>query len=242
MTIESDLVRRLSDAQRNGSQTVDATALAEVDRAAVYRIQKAVMGAIGERAGMYKVWTNATGDAAIAPIYASRVGDSGTLRLASATVTGLEVEVGVVLARDLPAGSDRATVDAALGRYFMGIEICGTRFADRSKAGVEAGFADNMSAFGYAFDTRDWEHGAVADGKELILTFKGNPIWVGPARHGFGGVLNAVYAYAALRERPYPLMAGTILTTGSLCGLVPTKGPGKGVARMGGHAVEVELT
>jgi 2-keto-4-pentenoate hydratase len=242
MSTEAELVQQLTEAQRSGTQPVDATALAGVDRAAVYRFQQSVMAALGEHAGMYKVWTNAEGDAAIAPIYASRIGDSGAVKVPSATVTGLEVEVGVVLSRDLPAGSDRRAVDASLGRFFMGIEICGTRVADRSKASLEGGFADNMSAFGYAFDTRDWEHGAAADGKEIILTFKGAPIWAGPARHGFGGVLNAVYAYAALPRQPYPLTAGTILTTGSLCGLVPTKGPGRGVARMGGHTVEVELT
>ena len=66
-------------------------------------------------------------------------------------------------------------------------------------------------------------------------------IYRAPARHGFGGVLEAVVAYAGMAEQPYPLVSGTILTTGSMCGLVPVTGTGTAVAAFGGHAVTVEL-
>ena len=140
------------------------------------------------------------------------------------------------------ANADEAAIIEAIDHYFVGIEVCGTRFADRKLAGVQAGLADNMSAFGYAIDPSDWEHGQNLDGLNIELTFNGETIWNKPPKHGFGTVLASLVAYAALLEQPYPLKAGTIVTTGSLCGLVPTNGPGKGVAKMGGHTVEVELT
>ena len=59
---------------------------------------------------------------------------------------------------------------------------------------------------------------------------------VGGGADGHGGITLKVFA------DDDALKAGTLITTGSLCGLVPTNGPGKGVARMGGHTVEVQLT
>lgn len=241
MTTETDLARQLADAQRSGSRSVDQGALASIDRAAAYRIQLATMAALNETPGMFKLAVASVGNGAIAPIYASRVGNSGTLKLKSASVTGLEVEVGVVLGRDLPPGSNRAAVEAAVGRYYMGIEICGTRYADRTKAVYDAGLADNMSAFGYAIEPADWERKADLDGLTVDLSFAGKSIYSATAKHGFGGVLEPVVAYAKLSQQPYPLKAGAILTTGSLCGLVATSGPGLGVAKLGGHTVEVEL-
>ena len=39
----------------------------------------------------------------------------------------------------------------------------------------------------------------------------------------------------------YPLKAGTTITTGSLCGLVPTNGIGYVVARLGDETVEFDV-
>lgn len=242
MTIESELADRLIEGQRNGASAIDQDAYSGIARAAAYRVQAAVTSGLGMAPVMFKVAVSPTGDGAIAPIYAGRVGDSGVLKLASAGVVGLEVEIGLVLARDLPPRADRAAVEAAVGRYFMGIEICGSRYADRKKAPFDTGLADSMSAYGYAMGRADWERGTNLDGLELELDFRGATIFSGVPKHGFGGVLEALVAYAGLSSQPHPLAAGTVLTTGSLCGLVPTSGPGAAVARMGGHVVEVELT
>jgi 2-keto-4-pentenoate hydratase len=239
-TSEQRFVGALVDAQRAGAKSVDQGAYPGIDRAAAYRVQMATMTAVGATPGMFKVAVSPDATGSIAPIYASRVGNSG-LRLSAAGVTGLEVEVGLQLAKDLPAGADPATAEAAIGRYFMGIEICGTRYLDRKAAAFDVGLSDNMSAFGYALDAVDWERGQEANGLPIELTFNGETIWNAPAKHGFGTVLASFFAYAALPQQPYALKAGTLITTGSLCGLVPTNGPGKGVARMGGHTVEVEL-
>lgn len=241
MTIESDLAERLVDGQRSGASAVDQDAYSTIDRAAAYRVQAAVMSALGKSPAMFKAAVSPIGDGAIAPIYAGRVGDSGVLKLPSAGVVGLEVEIGLVLGRDLAPGSDRAAVEAAVGRFFMGVEICGSRYADRKRAAFDTGLADSMSAFGYVTDPRDWERGTDLDGLDLELEFGGETIFAGAPKQGFGGVLEALVACARLAGHPYPLTAGTVVTTGSLCGLVPTSGPGKAVARMGGHILEVEL-
>ncbi len=239
MLDEAALIQQLIEAQRAGAQSVDAAALVGVDRAVAYRVQQAVMAGLGEQPGMLKTWTM-NGDAAAAPIYAGRVGASGNLKLAAGPLAGFEVEIGFVLARDVPPGSDAATLEAAIGRRFMGMEICGTRFRDRSKADFETGLADNMSAHGYAIGAADWTGGDPV-GQPVLLTYNGTTIFEGPGKHSFGTILNSLHAYAALAEQPYPLRAGTVVTTGSLCGLVPASGPGRAVAALGGQTVEVEL-
>lgn len=241
MTTETDLAQLLIDAQRNGTRSVDQGRFSGIERPAAYGVQAAVMHGLGKTPAMFKVAVAPDGGGVIAPIYAGRVGQSGKLKLPFSATTGLEVEIGVVIGADLPPGSDRAAVEAAVNRYFMGIEICGTRYIDRKSASFDAGLADNVSALGYATDPSDWERGADLTDLDVELSFNGAGIFAGPARHPFGGVLEAVVAYAKLTEQPYPIVAGTVLTTGSLCGLVPVNGPGKGIARLGTHTVEVEL-
>ena len=240
MTTERDLAPLLIEAQRAGTMNADQSLLAGIDADAAYDVQRAVMAALGETAGMYKVAVAADGSGLIAPIYASRVADSGALQLPVAKTTGLEVEIGVVLDSDLPPGSDRAAVEAAVGRYFLGVEVCGSRYADRSAASPTAALADQMSAFGYVIGG-DWPRGSDISGLDVTLRVGGSEIYSAPAKHGFGGVLEALVAYAKLTQQPYPLTAGTVLTTGSMCGLVPNSATGTVVAEFGGQSVTLEL-
>lgn len=242
MTAENDLARLLIEAQRAGRPSVEQDRFAEVDRAGAYRLQAATMAALGQTAGMYKVAVAPDGTGAIGPIYADKVATSGEATAPMRNITGVEVEIGVVLSRDIPPGSDRATIEAAIERYFVGVEVCGTRYLDRSKLTFDSGLADNLSSFAYAIDPADWERGTDIDGLDVVLKLDEQEFFRAPARHGFGGVLEALVAYAKLEEGPYPLVAGTVLTTGSMCGLVPVARAGVVRAEFGGHAVTVTLT
>ena len=59
--------------------------------------------------------------------------------------------------------------------------------------------------------------------------------------HGFGNVLASLRAYADRQHATLPLTKGSIITTGSMCGLVPTSGSGHLVARLGDQIVEFDL-
>ena len=235
---EAELIALLADAQRNGTHTIDPTLFAGIDRAAAYRVQTGVTAALGWTVGMLKTAIHSDGIGAAGSIYAQHVGRSG-FRLPVANVLGLELEVGVVLGKDIPAG----TTDVApyVDHYFTGIEIVGSRFTDRSKAGPNGGMADNFSSLCYVIGTEPRPLRDSLDGLTVTLEFAGSQIWAAPARHGFGTVLASVAAYAASPDRVYPLTAGTIITTGSLCGLVPTTGPGHVVGRLGNDRVEFDL-
>lgn len=240
MPSEATLVQQLVDAQRSGTQTVDPAPYAQLDRAAAYRVQHGVMTALGETAGMYKTGL-ADGVGTVAPIFASRVGPSGAFRLPVANVVGLEVEVAVVLGKDVPNGTDELDLVEAIDHYIVGVEIVGTRFTDRAAAGGNGGIADGMSSLAYVFDPVPRDPGADLDNFDVVIEFGGKQIYMAPAKHGFGTVLASLVAYAKAQRPEYPLKAGMIVTTGSLCGLVPTTGTGHVVGQLGSHRVEFDI-
>ncbi len=241
MPNEATLIQQLVDAQRSGTRPVDGTAYSTLDRDAAYRVQHGVMVALGEKPGMYKTAVAPDGLGVVAPIFASRVAQSGSLKLPLANIIGLEVEVGVVLAKDVPSGTDDIDLVEAIDHYFVGMEVCATRYADRAAAGFNGGLADSTSAYGYVINPMEREPGADLDLFDVTLEFNGQQIYNAPAKHGFGSVLASLVAYAKAQRPEYPLKAGMIITTGSLCGLVPTSGTGHAVATLGVHKVEFDI-
>lgn len=245
MPTETDLAQQLIEAQRAGRHDVDAVPYAALDRAAALRIQSATMSALNETPALLKTIVTPDGLGTCAPIYRSRVGNSGAFQLSSPMITGLEVEVGLVLASDLTtdaANRDEIDIIEAISHYFVGIEVCGTRYADRSLAGVNGGLADNASAYGYVIDPAHRDAGAEIENYDVRLEFAGKEIWAAPAKHSFGTVLNSFIAYAKNQNPAFPLKAGTVVTTGSLCGLVPISGTGHVVGRLGNHTVSFDIT
>ncbi|HZY68858.1 MAG TPA: fumarylacetoacetate hydrolase family protein [Devosia sp.] len=241
MTSEAELIRLLTEAQRSGSRALDATTLGDLDRAAAYRVLSETKMALGEASGMLKTAIHPDGVGVAAPIFASRVGRSERYSLPADRVIGLEVEVGLVLAHTVPNDPqiDEATVVQSIDHYFVGVEVIGTRYADRSKASPAGGLADNMSAFGYVIGPRFG--GTDPNGLPIVLEHAGKEVYSAPAKHGFGTVLASLVAYARAQQPTMPLTAGTAVTTGSLCGLVFTSGPGHVIGRLGDDAVELEL-
>jgi len=237
---EDQLIAALVDAQRHGTHAVDASAYAALDRQTAYRIQIAVLGALDRRVGLLKTAIHSDGVGVVAPIYDIGVGHSPDFRLPRSNVIGLEVEVGVVLARPLSSGADQSVVRAAIDHYFLGIEVCGSRYRDRSVAGLNGGLADNMSSLGYVIGAK-WSAGDVIDGLGVRVELDGKELYAAPAKHGFGTVLASLEAYANHQQPAYPLEAGIRITTGSLCGLVPASGPGRVVASLGNQSVEFEI-
>ena len=236
---EDEMVGQLAAAQRRGVHDVDGALFAGLDREAAYRVQIGVTQALGTAPALLKTAVHPDGVGAVAPIYL--LGQSGDFRLAAANVVGLEVEVGVVLAHDVPSGADEATVAAAIDHYFTGVEICGSRFADRAAAGLIGGLADNMSALAYCRARSPRTAGAVIEGAEIEVSLAGIRLYQDVARHGFGTVLASLVAYAGSQRPDYPLTAGTIVTTGSMCGLVASTGTGHVVARLGDETVEFDI-
>jgi len=245
MTGETHLIQQLIAAHHSGRADVDAAPYSRLDRAAAYRIQHGVRTGLAAGIGLLKTAVHPDGVGVVAPIRSERFGQSGSYSLPLSRVIGLELEVGLVLARDLDsttASADESEIIEAIDHYFVGIEVCGSRFRNRAEAGPIGGLADSMSAFGYVIDPTPREPGADIEAYDAHLLLNGTPLHAGKARHSFGTVLSSFVAYARNQHPDYPLRAGTIVTTGSLCGLVPVSSPGHVVGRLGSHTVEFDLT
>jgi 2-keto-4-pentenoate hydratase len=239
---EAELTARLVAAQRDSSPSVDPTPYIDLSRDSAHEIQDGVNAALDRPVGMLKTAVHPDGVGVVAPIPAQQVGRAPRFHLSARGVAGLEVEVGVVLARDVPmvAGLDEATVRAAIDDFFLGVEVCGSRYSDRTRAGLMGSLADNMSSYGYVIGPRR-ALGDAIEGLEVRLVFGGAEIYAAPVQHGFGTVLASIVAYARAQRAAYPLRAGTIITTGSLCGLVPTSGGGHVEAHLGSDSLAFEL-
>ena len=245
MTTTEDLAQRLADAHKAGRHDVDPTPYSGIDRDTVFDVQRRVMALLGETPGLYKTGVAPdNGLGVVAPIYKSRFGQSGNFKLPQANVIGLELEVGLVLDRDLDQATalrDELEIIEAIDHYFVGIEICGTRFSDRAAAGYNGGLSDGMSHLAYVMNPTHREMGAEINNFDVELEFAGNKIHSAPAKHSFGTVLASFIAYAKNQQPHCPLKAGTVVTTGSLCGLVPISGTGHVVGRLGSHTVEFDI-
>jgi len=126
------------------------------------------------------------------PRRSSRPGSArAAITLHASRVVGLEVEIGLVLGRDLDtrtARLDPASITDAVNHYFVGIEVCGSRYVDRKLAGSWGGLADSMTAYGYVAKPKDREFGADIEGFDLTLSMDGRQVFSGPAKHSFGTV------------------------------------------------------
>jgi 2-keto-4-pentenoate hydratase len=233
----AELIKRLASAARAGTRTVNASVYKELSRDDAYDVQDGVREALGASVGMLKTAVHPDGIGVASPIYAGGVGAAPAMRHSASLALGVEVEVGVVLARDIASSAD---IPAAIDHYFTGVEVCGTRYVDRSLAGPTGSLADSQSALGYVIGPGR----AAADdinGLDVVIEFAGKQIYAAPAKHGFGNVLASLRAYADRQHATLPLTKGSIITTGSMCGLVPTSGSGHLVARLGDQIVEFDL-
>jgi 2-keto-4-pentenoate hydratase len=174
------------------------------------------------------------------------VASGGRLTVPARGIVGVEVEIAGRIKRDITpeiAAGGPESVLAAFDVLIGGIEIIGTRFNDRRNAGTFGPLADNSATGGYVFSDEEWTGGTVIETLSVEIEVDGKQIYSAPAKHPFGGVFNPVIAYGkAQNDRFGALKAGMIVTTGSLCGVVPVATPCRVTARIAGsYTIEVEL-
>ncbi len=195
--------------------------------AAAYAIQSALVARLGGHRG----WKVGAADAGAEPgcsalpaccIYA----DGSVLAATRFGFCGIEVEVAVEFARDLPADPLAYAPDlvfAAVGAVRPAIEILGSRYSDwRSRSAAEQ-CADLGShgalIVGPASTVRDLR---LIDATELVAILLCNGSEVVRSRGGnTAGDVRRMLPWLAVHaaQRGMPLRAGDIVTTGSCSGL-----------------------
>ncbi|AMJ61537.1 hypothetical protein [Bosea sp. PAMC 26642] len=139
----------------------------------------------------------------------------------------LEVELGMVLGKSLPliAGhsyQDSEIMEAAAGVY-LGLEICGSRLQNGSIAPYALFLADGLANDGYVLGPEvDNQLFMTAALPELHVDIDGIRVFSGQGKHPQNVPMIPLTAYVN-GHAPYmrDLQRGQIITTGSLCGVIP---------------------
>mgnify|MGYP000846666248 CR=1 FL=1 len=156
-----------------------------------------------------------------APLRGAALASPG--RIAALPPPRLEVEVGLVLAADLPAGSTEAAAEAAIGGFHLALELFGSRYADPARVDAAAIAADNFNNAGVLLGGGVGAEAAPDLAGLGIRLFRDDvPVGQSDGGNGLAALLPALCwlaDYAAQRSKP--LAAGDIVITGARIGPLP---------------------
>jgi 2-keto-4-pentenoate hydratase len=150
----------------------------------------------------------------------------------------IEVELAVHLRKDLPrretGAYERSDILDAIENVVLGIEVIGGRFDGTANVPFLSFLADNLGNKAYVVG------GSVplsalgeVNGLDCHVTLNGQPLYQAPASHPAGDPLLPLLAYAnAQSDHLGGLKAGQVVTTGSLCGVLPVRVAGLLEARI----------
>ncbi|HEY4201965.1 MAG TPA: fumarylacetoacetate hydrolase family protein [Devosiaceae bacterium] len=241
-----DLAQKLAAVHKAGGALVPSSEIADISLDEAMAIQQRVLTLLDESVPVVKIGLNPEGEAIAAPIPGSLVSNSGEAwTVPPYGIIGLEAEVAVRLKADVTpevAARGEAAVAAAVGEFVVGIELIGSRLTDRKAAGKYGPLADAVNTDGYVVGGDiDLPNGQV-DGMQVEVLVNGRSVFSEPAKHLFGGPIAIVTRYARNPNHKFEgLKAGQVLTTGSLCGVLPvTRGDALEVRI--GNAAPVRVT
>ncbi len=248
-TDTSKLARGLIEARRQGKLASYAPETAPAGVAEAMLVQKEVMAAIGETVAGWKVGYTPDGIPVGAPIYNGVTCRSGaTLHPGPSGKSGIEVEIALLLGKDLPPRPERPygrdEILEASEALLAGIEIVESRFPAPPKPPFIVLLADNISNGAYARgkEVKDFR-GLDLSRLRCRLAVDGRNIHDGVGGHAKGDPLAPVIDYA---NNPCDLMgglkAGQFVTTGTLNGCPFIEGACKVMAEIEGLGrVELEI-
>jgi len=161
----------------------------------------------------------------------------------------VEVELAFTLGKDIaPAGRPvtRQDVVDAIDSVRIGVELLRSRYEGGARGDQALAAADMMSNVGYVLGA-DLDRNLLNEGADIgpiLLVINGRTAYDKPASHSDGDPLKTIVALA--NQAPISafsmLKAGQVITTGTLCGLVPTGAAGKVEVGMGGKQIVLNLS
>ncbi|MGF9564514.1 2-keto-4-pentenoate hydratase [Neorhizobium sp. JUb45] len=148
------------------------------------------------------------------------------------TDTLLEIEIAVRLGKDLPVSGapyQRSDILDAIGTVYLGAEMVWTVLLEAGKVSFPLYLVDRLGNDGYVLGPELGREFLDASNTPALSIRSGSAsIFDAPAKHATGDVLSWLLDYANLADRPETsLKAGTLITTGTLCGAIPLKEGGQ---------------
>lgn len=151
----------------------------------------------------------------------------------------LEIEVAVRLRKDLPVSNtpyERSDILDAIATVHLGAEMVWTVLLEAGKVSFPLYLVDRLGNDGYVLGpTLGREFLDPSSTPALSIRTGSGSIFDAPAKHATGDVLTWLLDYANLADRPANVLkAGTLITTGTLCGAIPLKEGGSFEVDMAG--------
>jgi len=238
MTAIEKLAERFAKASREG----DRIALAELEAeglvpgtlAEAMAVQRDFAGYLGKPIGGWKLAIRPDGEAVAAPMFdCCRVNDANLASFPLDGTDGIEVEICFTLAADIPAAAERQLTKADMMQYIdkvhLGVELLRYRLVEKNQVPFPLFLADRLANHGFALgpevDKRIVDvFAANSDDLPLLIVTEG-PVQIFNAKVNHPNIdpLAPLLAFAnAALNTGHMLRAGQVVTTGSLCGALPS--------------------
>jgi 2-keto-4-pentenoate hydratase len=196
----------------------------------------------GADANAWKVAKSPSGDPVAAPLH-PYLDNLPRAVLSWRRGMKIEVEIAVELCQDLPVRTDgtyeRADIKAAISDAYLGAELVWSGILEGGTISFPAFLADRLGNMGYVRGPA-LPLAVLQPGSNIPLTLRlnGQVAFDAAGHHPAKDPLTWLCDLANNRSRPETeLRAGSIITTGSLCGAIEVSGPGDVSIKLGEHAV-----
>ncbi len=189
----------------------------------------------------WKVAKSPGGDPVAAPLH-PYLNDGPTSTLSWRRGMKIEVEIAVQLCQDLPVRTaksyERAEIETAISNAYLGAELVWSGISEGGTISFPAFLADRLGNMGYvrgpALPLVVLQVGSTIP---LKVRLNGQVTFDAAGQHPTRDPLTWLRDYANNQSRSATaLRAGSIITTGSLCGAIEVPGPGDVSVQLGNDA------
>ncbi|KAA3498131.1 2-keto-4-pentenoate hydratase [Rhizobium rhizogenes] len=238
MTAVEELAQRYAWANIGGAKIplalMEADSLVPDDLQTAMAVQHAFVEASGKPVKGWKLAIRPDGEAIGAPMLDCYLMDDNNIAaFPEAGTEGIEVEICFTLSSDIPARSEAPLTRADLLRHidkvYLGVELIRYRLVEKNQVPFPLFLADRLANHGFIIGPEiDASVLKVFTGNEaylpqLTVTEETAKLFDAKAKHPNGDPLAPLLAFAnATLNSGDMLKAGQVVTTGSLCGLIPS--------------------
>ncbi|QXC49080.1 2-keto-4-pentenoate hydratase [Agrobacterium salinitolerans] len=238
MTAIEKLVERFTTASRGRAKislaAVQEEGLIPGTLAEAMAVQRAFAESWAEPVSGWKLAIRPDGEAVGAPVFdCVRVDEANAASFPHGGTEGIEVEICFTLSADIPAAAAgplaRADLMAFIDKVHLGAELLRYRLAEKNQVPFPLFLADRLANHGFVIGP-EVDKGIVdvfaGNGKnlpQLTVTEESVSLFDATAKHPNGDPLAPLVAFAnSAFNRGNMLKAGNVVTTGSLCGAIPS--------------------
>ncbi|QKJ94321.1 2-keto-4-pentenoate hydratase [Agrobacterium pusense] len=238
MTLIEELARHFAEAVHEGARIplaeLEAESLVPGTLSEAMAVQRAFAEHWAKPVAGWKLAIRPDGEAVGAPIFnCFRVDDANLASFPEDGTEGVEVEICFTLSADIPASTagrmTRADLMGFIDKVHLGAELLRYRLVDKNQVPFPLFLADRLANHGFVIGP-ELDEGIVevftGNGENLLqLTVTEGTVSLFDAKvkHPNGDPLAPLVAFAnSAFNTGDMLKAGNVVTTGSLCGAIPT--------------------